>query len=353
MARLSVYQRGYKTMLEAVHRKKWLSKSLIVAVVIGIFLALGFIPIASFSFGPGDAIPVNTQIHFSGEHSMSGEGKVLMADVLLTQLSPITWLLDHLNPEITIYPAYEVFGNSIPSNVPASQIGEMLDAKTQAVLAALNYSHTPYKSISGALVQSVESQTSSKIHPGDIIFSVDGLRTSTLQGAVDAITKGSSKIRLVLLRQAGEVGAYLKVSVVATKFHSGGREILGVGLSSGSIVQLGTPIMISTGQIGGPSAGLAFTLGILQARGLLHLYRSSVIAATGTIDATGNVGDVGGVRQKAFAVARQDAHYFLVPPQEYQAALSAGIKNLHIVSISSLRQALGFIVGHKLGYLTR
>jgi PDZ domain-containing protein len=64
------------------------------------------------------------------------------------------------------------------------------------------------------------------------------------------------------------------------------------------------------------------------------------VAATGTIDAAGDVGDVGGVPQKTIAVERAGATVFFVPPQEYQAALSKDTPQLHIYAVSSLDKAL-------------
>ena len=64
------------------------------------------------------------------------------------------------------------------------------------------------------------------------------------------------------------------------------------------------------------------------------------MAATGTIDAQGDVGDVGGVAQKTIAVERAGATVFFVPPQEYAAAMSKDTPQLHVYAVSSLDQAL-------------
>ena len=64
------------------------------------------------------------------------------------------------------------------------------------------------------------------------------------------------------------------------------------------------------------------------------------MAATGTIDAEGDVGDVGGVPQKTIAVERAGATVFFVPPQEYKAALSKDTAQLHVYAVSTLDQAL-------------
>jgi PDZ domain-containing secreted protein len=77
---------------------------------------------------------------------------------------------------------------------------------------------------------------------------------------------------------------------------------------------------IDVGDIGGPSDGLALTLGLLDLLTNGKLVGGHEVAATGTMDPEGDVGDVGGVAQKTVAVQRAGAQLFLVPPQELAVA---------------------------------
>jgi PDZ domain-containing protein len=98
-------------------------------------------------------------------------------------------------------------------------------------------------------------------------------------------------------------------------------------------------VNVDVGDIGGPSAGLALTLGLLDALSNGQLTGGHRVAATGTIDLEGNVGDVGGVAQKTVAVRHAGAQYFFVPPQEYKTAESeAG--SMKVYAVSTLQQAL-------------
>jgi PDZ domain-containing protein len=99
-------------------------------------------------------------------------------------------------------------------------------------------------------------------------------------------------------------------------------------------------VTVNTVDIGGPSAGLSMTLGIIDKLSGGRLTGSHTIAATGTIDASGAVGDVGGVPQKTIAVERAGASVFFVPPQEYKAALSKDTPQLKVYEVSTLDQAL-------------
>ena len=106
------------------------------------------------------------------------------------------------------------------------------------------------------------------------------------------------------------------------------------------------PVSIDVTNIGGPSAGLAMTLGVIDTLSGGNLTGSQTVAATGTMDDQGNVGDVGGVAQKTVAVEQAGATIFLVPPEEYKAALSKKTPGLHIYAVSTLNQALTVLAAH-------
>jgi len=106
------------------------------------------------------------------------------------------------------------------------------------------------------------------------------------------------------------------------------------------------PVSINVTNIGGPSAGLAMTLGVIDALDKGSLTGGRTVAATGTIDSQGNVGDVGGVPQKTVAVENAGASIFFVPVLEYKAALSKDRPGLKIYRVSTLDQVLAILAAH-------
>jgi len=118
------------------------------------------------------------------------------------------------------------------------------------------------------------------------------------------------------------------------------RSWLGISVENGVHYDFPASVSIDTANIGGPSAGLAMTLTLIDqlSRGSLTGHRS--IAATGTIDIAGNVGDVGGVAEKTVAVQRAGAKYFLVPEIEVATARAAAEPGLKIIGVTTLAQAL-------------
>ena len=107
------------------------------------------------------------------------------------------------------------------------------------------------------------------------------------------------------------------------------------------------PVNIDVTNIGGPSAGLAMTLGVIDALSPGSLTGGHTVVATGTIDSQGDVGQVGGVPQKTVAVENAGASIFLVPPgQNYKEAMSKDRPGLKIYGVSTLDQALAVLAAH-------
>ena len=99
-------------------------------------------------------------------------------------------------------------------------------------------------------------------------------------------------------------------------------------------------VTVHTQNIGGPSAGLAMTLGIIDKLSSGRLTGDRIVAATGTIDQHGNVGDVGGVAEKTIAVEGAGATVFFVPAVELKTAESKASPQLHVYAVSNLDQVL-------------
>ena len=95
-----------------------------------------------------------------------------------------------------------------------------------------------------------------------------------------------------------------------------------------------------TQDIGGPSAGLSMTLGIMDKLSSGRLTGNRIVAATGTIDENGDVGDVGGVAEKTIAVERAGPPSSSSPPVELAAAKSKATPQLHVYAVNNLNQVL-------------
>jgi PDZ domain-containing protein len=116
-----------------------------------------------------------------------------------------------------------------------------------------------------------------------------------------------------------------------------------IGIVLGELTEPPFPIEIRAGDVGGPSAGMMHTIAIVDSLTEGELTHGRVIAGTGTIDLDGNVGSIGGIRQKVVAAEAAGAEYILVPEANYESALTAERDDIEIVPVATLDQAISFL----------
>jgi PDZ domain-containing protein len=115
--------------------------------------------------------------------------------------------------------------------------------------------------------------------------------------------------------------------------------LIGVVVETAADVKLPRRVKISTGSVGGPSAGLAFALEILEKLGR-DVDHGRKVAATGQIELDGTVSPIGGVRQKTIGVRKSGIHVFLVPAGENAAEARRYAHGVRIIPVRNFQQAL-------------
>jgi PDZ domain-containing protein len=115
--------------------------------------------------------------------------------------------------------------------------------------------------------------------------------------------------------------------------------LIGVIVQPATQVKLPIPVRIDAGSIGGPSAGLAFALDVLEelGRDVDHGYR---VAATGELYPNGAVEQIGGVKQKTIGVRRAKVDVFLVPAGDNAKESRKYAGPVRVIPVESFRQAL-------------
>jgi len=278
----------------------------------------------------------------------------------------LTYLQErYFSSDSQVVPAVELLGPSTPPDqLEAQGFLEMSQAQSQAKAAALSYlGYTSKVKNAGALVFGVApgSPASKVLKVAQVITAVNGVAVTdvcSLVSALHGLTPGTSATISVEQSSVKPSGAFVNGPIVPRKIELGtppkgltdggcglGKPTVYLGIDPNTQQAWTYPIDVSvnTVDIGGPSAGLSMTLGIIDKLSGGHLTAGHTIAATGTIDASGAVGDVGGVPQKTIAVERAGATAFFVPPQEYKAALSKDTPQLHVYAVSTLDQALAVL----------
>jgi PDZ domain-containing protein len=170
---------------------------------------------------------------------------------------------------------------------------------------------------------------------GDVISSIDGTAVNASSGLSRLIQRKVSGSALrVGYSRAGSAG---KVTIT-TKADAGKPPRIGVEIKD----QQPHPFVlkIDLDEIGGPSAGLMFTLGIIDKLQAADLTAGKIIAGTGTIDDEGVVGPIGGIPQKLVGAKDAGAQIFLVPAANCAEALRNAVPGLPMARVATVDDAL-------------
>jgi PDZ domain-containing protein len=117
------------------------------------------------------------------------------------------------------------------------------------------------------------------------------------------------------------------------------RPIVGIQVEQSADIVLPLPVDIDLGGVGGPSAGLAFALDVVEElRG--NVDRGLRVAATGELELNGAVSPIGGVKQKVLGAKRSGADVFLVPAGDNAKEARRYAGDLRVIAVESFRQAL-------------
>jgi PDZ domain-containing protein len=232
-------------------------------------------------------------------------------------------------PEESVYPPDRTVEETREVNRRA-----FLTSEQAAEAVALGRLGFPEKVVVRAVPEGSPSE--SLLEEGDAVEAVDGRPTpdfATLDSVLSAIPPGT-EVRVDYTR-LGEAGS---TTVTTRAAEEGEGSALGI-----SVLQLPSApfdIDIQVEDVGGPSAGLMLTLGILDLVGDEDLTGGALVAGTGTIDAAGNVGPIGGIPLKMVAARDIDADLFLVPEANCDEALAAEDPGFPLARVADLDDAL-------------
>ncbi len=242
-------------------------------------------------------------------------------------------------PRESVYPTGQT-----RQEVDAENTRAFSQSETNAQDAALRFLGYPSTVAIGDVVPG--GPAADRLLRGDRVLAVDGRPVATPQNVVDAVAP-TAPGQTVTVRVA-RGGVPLDVPVVAAPRPSdAARGYLGVVPTD----QVDSParISISLGDVGGPSAGLVFATAIVDKLTPGDLTAGRTVAGTGTIDATGMVGPIGGIRFKLDAARRDGATAFLVPAGNCEEAVAEAPDGLTLARVADLGQGVAALEALRAG----
>lgn len=210
-------------------------------------------------------------------------------------------------------------------------------SESDAVGAALTYLGIPVSTAVIAVGVVSDAPASELFQPKDIIRRVDGQEVTEPRQVVEAVRAKpvESEITFDITRQGEDVS----ISVVTAPSPED-PTVPYVGVTAGRLFTPDFDIDFTLQNVGGPSAGLMFATGIVDKLTPEDLTGGGFVAGSGTIDPEGNVGSVGGIRQKLAGARRAGAELFLLPVRQCREADGHVPEGLQVVPVTSLSEAV-------------
>ena len=315
-------------------------------VILGLLLlavvaALWAYPSGEYIFLPDVAHPVAPLVTVPHADPPKG-GAVYYVDVIVRKASLLERLFHGLHTGADVYPADVV--NPPGVNDAKRQQLDLLDMRrSQSVAAAVALRALGRKVgivDTGALVTDVipGEPAAGKILPEDVITAIDGARVRTTRQVFETMTRHriGDTVRFTVRRQTRTLVLALR-TVASTGPPR--RPVVGIIIEQAADIHLPIPVRIDAGGVGGPSAGVAFALEVMEklGRDVVHGHR---IAATGELSVDGSVSAIGGVKQKVYGARAAHVDAFLVPAGDNAKEARKYAGGLRIIPVESFQQAL-------------
>ncbi len=321
---------------------------LVVSVVLLIVvLALTFIKVPYAVERPGPVTDTLGQlddgsemIDIKGAKSYSTDGELFFTTVRIIggpeeHINGWEWLVGHLDDDSRVVPEEEVFGDTTSDE----EIEEMNQAMMQgsqknSIAVAIRSTGTavPQDNLVGQIIKGAPADGELKTE--DVVTSVDGKKVSRVSDIVDGISdrKVGDTVRLGVTRD-GKHG----VVTLTTKDIGEGRAGVGIGIEPR--YDYPYKVSIDAGEVGGPSAGMMFALAVHDRLTPGAMTKGKSIAGTGTINDAGEVGPIGGIRQKLVGARAADAKWFLAPEDNCSEVKGHVPDGMQVVSVDTFDDA--------------
>ncbi|MEU9186355.1 PDZ domain-containing protein [Streptomyces sp. NPDC048484] len=276
--------------------------------------------------------------------------RVTSADYNMNLVEAVSGWLAHDNkvvPHDTLYPNGKTEEQSTQENAE-----EFSQSQESAKVAALKELDIPVKS--WVIVSTVVKDTPAegRLHAGDVIKAVDGKEVKEPGDVAKLVTehKPGEKAVFTIVPVKEQAAAEKKnttatrtedVTVTTVKSDDDGEDRAIVGISAGTDHTFPFTIDIKLADVGGPSAGLMFSLGIVDKLTPGSLTGGKFVAGTGTIADNGKVGPIGGIEMKTVGARAKGAQYFLTPKDNCAAAARDVPDGLTLIKVDTIDDAMG------------
>jgi PDZ domain-containing protein len=302
-----------------------------------ILLAAAWVPLPYYAEGPGPAREIVPLISIDGRTTYDS-GRFIMTTVSFDQVTAMTALRAWIDADIRVIEREALYpdGQTVAQERERS-LSQMDTSKITATSVALGaVTGYPADHGDGVLIHTVFSDcpAEGKLFPGDLVDRIGARSIGDLRDAKAAIEIAAPGDPVTFHVSAG--GEEHDVTVTRGGCPGTKEPVIGITM----VPNFPFDIDISSGDVGGPSAGLMYALGLYDLLTAGDLTDGRVVAGTGTMALDGSVGPIGGIGDKIVAARRAGGEIFLVPEGNLDEAESADAGEMELVAVESFDEAL-------------
>ncbi|GAA5414997.1 uncharacterized protein YlbL [Paraliobacillus ryukyuensis] len=333
---------------------KWNKKRISLYVLL--LLVMMFVtlyPLPYYIYQPGTADALNPVVQVADGYESQGD--MHLVTVRGGQATTARYLWAMVRPYQEIEPLSKVFPEGISQEEYFQAQLQMMESSQEAATVVAYQAAGKDINISyeGVYVVSVVDgmPAEEKLQIGDRITAVNGQEVEDAEALIDTVDQNNNKdeITLTIVREEEE----LKVDIALAPFPDNPDQVgIGIQLVTDREVTVNPDLKFSSGDIGGPSAGLMFSLEIYDQLTEKDLTNGHQIAGTGEISYDGDVLKIGGIDKKVVAADKEGCEVFFAPNEDgaadsnYQVALKTAKEigtSMEIVPVDTFEDALNYL----------
>ncbi|WP_062513324.1 SepM family pheromone-processing serine protease [Halobacillus sp. KGW1] len=331
------------------------NKRLVITAVITLLIVafLGAYRLPFYIYKPGTADALNPIVEVDGGYESKGD--MHLVTVRGGQATPIQWLLAKIRPYHQIYPIDQIRPEGVSEEEYFHAQLQMMEtsqeaAKVVAYQAAGKDIQINYEGVYVmSLVDGMPAEDELEI--GDQITEVDGKEIKETSDLIDYVSqmKEGDTVKLTIVRGKETI----QRDVALAPFPDTPDKIgVGISLVTDRSVDVNPAVNVKSGDIGGPSAGLMFSLEIYDQLTEEDMTDGLEIAGTGEINYEGIVGPIGGIDKKVVAASKEGADVFFAPNEEgrkgsnYEVAKKTAEEidtDMKVVPVDTFTDALNYL----------
>jgi PDZ domain-containing protein len=311
-------------------------------VLLVVVLALLILPSDEYIFLPDPAHPVAPLVTVPGGHDPT-KGGVYYVDVIVRKATWFERLFPGIHNGADLYPASAIDPPGVTDQVRRKldlqdmQLSQQVAAAVALRAAGRKVMMRPIGVRATYVGQGLPAF--GKLEPGDVVVAVDGTPTPTLSDLRARMATHSPGDVVAFTVRRGKQTLVVKMKTVGAGKGKDRKAIVGISTEQALDIHLPLQVRINAGSVGGPSAGVAFALDVMEELGkdVVHGHK---IAATGEILPNGSIGPIGGIKQKTIGARAAHVDAFLVPAGENATEARKYADGLRIIPVDTFPQAL-------------